>query len=376
MKLLSILRALLFVVIAFFALGPSGFTRQAADAPSPTLELARQRWERLTPAEKERLRERYDSYRSLSEEDRRNLANRARRLRDDAQRVQSSLPPETREKMQKLDPEKRREVMKDIVAGEAREKGARIREKMPEAWIERLEKARPEDRGRFLAEFQHKARERVALAAIDKIGKRLELPKLEIERLQKLPGAERAVAVLELKNKLSTKDAAEFGLPGGITAEQWEEWQKLPPEQFFEAMQRLRHERQVRADEANSARPSEAASQTETLSPERLHAAKSVLEALRLRPEDIVELADLPQPQREARILEKRRERVLGALAQTGFATADQLAELRRLPEASFVRAVRDLLPPIGAGRTAPHQKRGKDGVDGPGHDPEHDKRN
>lgn len=376
MKLTSILRALLLVAIAFFALGPSGVARQAVDAPSPTLESARQRWERLTPAEKERLRERYESYRNLSEEDRRNLANRARRLRDDAQRVQSSLPPETREKMQKLDPEKRREVMKDIVAGEAREKGARIREKMPEAWIERLEKARPEDRARFLAEYQHKARERFALAAIDKLGKRLELPKSEIERLQKLPGAERAAALLELKKQLSTQDAAEFGLPGGITAEQWEEWQKLPPEQFFEAMQRLRHERQVRADEANSARPNESASQTETLSPERLHAAKSVLEALQLRPEDIIELADLPQPQREVRILDKRRERVLEALGQTGFATPAQLAELQRLPEASFVRAVRDLLPPVGAGRTAPHQKRGKDGVDGPGRGPEHDRRN
>jgi hypothetical protein len=376
MKFTLVLRALLLVALTFFALPPNGAARQAPDAASPTLDAARQRWERLTPAEKERLRERYESYRNLSEEDRRNLANRARRLRDDAQRVQSSLPPETREKMQQLEPEKRRELMKDMVAGEAREKGARIREKMPEAWIERLEKARPEDRARFLAEFQHKARERVALAAIDKIGKRLELPKAEIERLQKLPGAERAAAVLELKKKLSTRDAAEFGLPNGITAEQWEEWQKLPPEQFFEAMQRLRHERQVRANEANAAATEEGSSAPEALSPERLHAARSVLEALRLRPEDIVELADVPQPQREARILEKRRERVLEALVRAGLATPEQLTALRRLPEGSFVRGVRDLLPPLGAGRAAPRVKPGSDGVDAPAREPEHEKRN
>lgn len=367
MKLSSILQALLFVAIAFCAGVTSSFSQQANEASSPTLDAARQRWERLTPAEKERLRERYESYRNLSEEDRRSLANRARRLSDDAKRVQSALPQETREKMQKLDPEKRREVMKDIVAGEAREKGARIREKMPEEWIDRLEKARPEDRARFLAEFQHKARERVALAALDKIGKRLDMPKPEIERLQKLPEAERATALLELKKKLSTKDAAEFGLPAGITAEQWEQWQQLPPEQFFEALQRLRHERQLRAEESNAKKVSET-----TATNERLRAAKLVLEALRSRPEDVVEFADVPQPQRRLRILEKRRARVLEALSTADFATPQQRVELRGMPEAEFTRAVRELLPPTSADKNA---AQGKGAHDAAERRPEHEKR-
>ena len=39
-------------------------------------------------------------------------------------------------------------------------------------------------------------------------------------------------AILDLRKRLSTRDAAQFGLPEGITQDQWDQWQALPPEQF------------------------------------------------------------------------------------------------------------------------------------------------
>src|SRR4051812_47818019 len=61
------------------------------DKHSPTLEAARQRWERLTPEEQLRARERYEKYLALSETERAELAERVQRLKDSSARVQREL---------------------------------------------------------------------------------------------------------------------------------------------------------------------------------------------------------------------------------------------------------------------------------------------
>src|SRR5688572_15605957 len=82
--------ALVALALLVCAAPPSALTQAAARAPaqSPTLEAARVRWERLTPAEQARLRAHYERYRELSEEERRALGERARTLRDTGKRVQ------------------------------------------------------------------------------------------------------------------------------------------------------------------------------------------------------------------------------------------------------------------------------------------------
>jgi hypothetical protein len=295
---------------------------------SPTLEAARARWERLSPEEKARLEKNYERYRSLTEEERRGLANRSRRLDDERERVSSELPPQTREKLQQLDPEKRREVMRDLVEGELRERGARIREKMPEAWVQRLEEARPEDRARFLAEFQRRARERVTLAAIDKIGRKLELPREETERLKALPSAERAAGLLELKKRLSAKDAELYGLPAGITQAQWDEWQSLPPAEFFEVMQRYRHEREI--ENRGAGAPG--------------GALRAIDEAMRPRPDDIVEMAQLAPGERRQKIFQLRRDRIVRIVREHNLLPPDKINQLEHLSEGQFLRALREFV--------------------------------
>lgn len=319
--------------------------RSSTTESSPTLESVRQRWERLPPEEQARLREIYERYRSLSEDERRALIARSRRVSEEKERVRAQLSDEARANLQKLAPEKRREVLHDLVEGVARDRGARIREKMPEAWINRLDEARPEDRARYLADFQHQARERVARGAIDKIGRKLELSKDEVERLKALPEPQRAASVLELRNRLSTKDAAEFGLPPGVTQAQWNEWQALPPEEFFEVMQRYRREHEWQQAE-RSGDPQTAPS------PERVRAYRALEEALRPRALEFVQLADLSPAERRQRLAELRRARVMVVLRDNALAAPERLAELARLPEGEFVRALREIFPAAPLGKT------------------------
>ncbi len=311
--------------IAFVALVASAHAFQ--DEKSPTLDSARARWERLSPEEQARLQKNYERYRALSEEERRNLADRARVLRDERDRVHDELPPRTRERLQQLDPDTRREVMRDLVEGEVRERGARIREKMPEALVQRLEQARPEDRARFLAEFQRRARERVTLAAIDKIGRKLDLPREETERLKALPGDQRLAEVLELKKRLSERDAQQFGLPEGLTQAQWDEWQTLPPAQFFDRMQRWRRERET---ERNGGVEGQA-----------LH---ELGQAMRPRQDEVLDLAHLSPGERRLTIFQLRRERIIAVLRARHLLTDDKINELARLSEGAFVRSLRELV--------------------------------
>lgn len=357
------------VVATVLVAGAWALHRQ--DPESPTLSSARARWERLSPDEKEQMRERYERYRALSEDERRALADRARRMREEREELHQRLPAEAREKLSKLPPEQRREVMHELFENEAREKGARIREKMPESWIERLEKAPPEERARFLNEFQKKARQRVSYMALDKIGAKLDLPKEEIERLKALPLEERSQAILDLRKRLSTRDAAQFGLPEGITQDQWDQWQALPPEQFFETMQRYRCEQESRNGRREPSDAEKAAQRDQA----RLWMALG--EALRPRPEDVIQSLDLPSAERRKQAAVRRRDRVLGVLVDHQLVSVERLQELRVMPEREFMEAMKDVLPPPmprwfhGRHDDAP-SRRGHDGDDAPsrrGHD-------
>jgi hypothetical protein len=327
------LLALAAVILVAFGASAHAFQGQS----SPTLESARARWERLSPEDKARLQQNYERYRAMSEEERRTLAERARVLRDERERVNAELPPQTRERLQKLDPDTRREVMRDMVEGEVRERGARIREKMPDAWIQRLEQARPEDRARFLADFQHRARERVTLAAIDKIGRKLDLPREETERIKALPGDQRLAQLLELKKRMSARDAERFGLPDGMSPAQWNEWQALPPAEFFERMQRWRRER-----ESEPRRGPEG---------QVMH---ELVQAMRPRADDWIDLASLSQGERRLRISHLRRERVVEVIRARGLLAPDEIDALERLPDGAFVRALREkVVRPLSARASA-----------------------
>ncbi len=316
----------------------------AAQEPAkdtPTLQSARARWERFSPEEKERARANYERFIALSEEEREQLVERARRLHVRVDRVQGELMQNAHERLAGMDPEKRRVLVREIVADESREVGARIRGRLPENWLERLEKARPQDRARFLRQFQLQQRDRVARYAIGELGQRLGLPPDEIERMQRLPGEERGQAVLDLRKRLSAHDANESGLLPGITREQWDAWLALPPEEFFEVIQRYRQSRMWHAETARE-RP------TPDPRDERNEARRALLEAAQPRFEEALALADLAPVERATRLAEAKRGRCLQAIRKGGLLAAEEIDALEAKGNHEFFEVVRRLLRPPG----------------------------
>jgi hypothetical protein len=292
---------------------------------APSLESLRARWERFTPEQKERARARYERFLAMSEEERDQLKQSARRLRERSERVQNELQASAPGRLAELDPENRRTIVREIVAEQSRELGARIRTRLPGHWIERIEKARPEDRARFLREFQIQQRSRVARYAIGELGRRLELPKEEIVRMQALPAEGRANAVLELRQRLSEREVNEHGLPPGITPEQWDTWISLSPEEFFEVFQRYWLSR---------------------VAEKRAGATRALLEAARPRPEDALALADLTAPERAARLAEAKRARCLKVIREYELLVPTEIEALAAKDQRAFFEGVRRLLGP------------------------------
>jgi hypothetical protein len=305
---------------------------------SPTLERARARWERLSPEDQARFRDRYERYRNLSEEERVALKARAERMHEAKERFRSEMAPELRAKLDKLPARERDRVLNELAVNAARERGARIREKLPESWLERLERARPEDRGRFLSDMQQQGREKSTREAIDRIGQKLGLPAAEVERLKALPGPDRTRAMLELGKTLSVKDVAQFGLPPGLTEEQWKKWSALPPHEFFEALQRHRSEHGWRGFD----RGRDGRTNAQKGPPS---AFRRVMDAQRPRPEEVVQYAGLPEEERRQRLYEARRERVLAVLREERLADERRLGELSRMNENELRTALRDVFP-------------------------------
>jgi len=304
----------------------------AAGADSPTLASARARWERFTPEQKERARARYERFLAMSEEEREQLVESARRLREREDRILRELEAKNDPRLSSLDVEKRRALVREIVADESRAAGARIRGELPENLLQRLETAKPEERARFFREFRIQQRDRVARYAIGVLGKELALEEAEIHRLQALPGAERSAAVLDLRKRLSEKDVRISGLPPGITQEQWDAWLELPPEEFFVVLQRYRESRIAEHDHLEGHLEG------------RRESLAALAEAVRPRAEDVLALADLAPAERFARIQSQRRERCRIVLESGKLVPADELAALERMSDAEFFRTVRRLL--------------------------------
>lgn len=311
----------------------------ALQGESPTLEKARQRWERLTPDDQARFRDRYERYRALSEEERLVLAERAARLHEAKERLRAEMSDELRAKLAGLDPRRRDAVLNELVQNELRERGARIREKMPAALLERLENTEPAARARFLSDYQQRARERATREAIDKLGAKLGLEARDVAALKDLPGPQRSAKVLELAQKLSLQDVAEFGLPPGLSENEWKAWRALPPGEFVERVQRHRHEHGWRG---SSRGPDDERGEPREGPPPMSHA---LLEALRPRTEDVLSFGNLPAAERRQRLFELRRARVLALLCERGAVDDARLQELSRSTEPELYKALQELFP-------------------------------
>jgi len=297
MRLVHILLAL--VIMAFAS--------SSAFAGDSSLDAARARWETLTPKDQARLRERFDRLRSMPERERAVLEDRARSFAEALRRVETKLDPKDRERIERLDPERRRALLHDLALVEGGERFAKAHGSTPEAWRARFERLPAEERGRILGEMREKMRRQGREKLGEMLSRKFGLSSEEITRLEALPEEERAIEFMRLK-RLADERAAK-----------------------------------LRATEnRGTQRPDEAA----------LLARRQVFEAGRPRSADHLRYAELPPAERRGLVGRILKQRVISKLREQRLANETEIAELDALGHEEFRRAIRDRFQ-------SPHGDRG-----------------
>ncbi|MBL8860883.1 MAG: DUF3106 domain-containing protein [Planctomycetes bacterium] len=275
-----------------------------ASAGDGRLEAARERWERLSPAEQARVRERYERLRAMPEQDRASLQERARWFAEAIRRVEENLPAETRERLARLDPLLRRELVRDLAIADGGERIARMSGAGPEAWRAKLESLPSTERERLLREMKQRGREHGRGRLGELLQRKHGLPQAEVERILSLPEAER-----------------------------------------WEALRKLRGE-----EEARRPRPDDAQSL----------ARRRAFEAARPHAADHLRYAELTPGERRELVARIARQRVVSVLREAGLATDAEIAALDQLSHDEFRRALHErCAPPHGrGGGRGPHHER------------------
>jgi DNA-binding transcriptional MerR regulator len=289
-----------------------GASRPQDDGASSTaerLDAARERWERLTPAEQARVRERYESWRAMPKDDRDALAERARRLGEAMRDVEKQLDDGARARIARLDPERRRELLRDLALAEGGERIALWSGAGPEAWRAKLERLPAEERERVLGEMRQRGR-----------------------------GGEREHGRGRLAEMLARKH--------GLAPAEIERILALPESERWEAVRKLRGEQEARRPRQDEARS---------------QAQRRLFEAARPRSADHLRYAELATPERREFVARIARGRVVSVLREAGLASEDEIARLDALSHDEFRRAVQErFAPPAGRGGGHSGEPRGE----------------
>lgn len=280
------MRAVTIVVACLLALFA---VRSSASAQDARLDGARARWERLSPDEQARLRERFERLRSMPERERASLEDRARSLSDAMNRAQERLPAEDRARVDRLDPERRRALLRDLALLEGGDCGTRSRGHVPGEWREKLDRLPPDQRAQAAAEFERKQREHCREKLAEILARKFELSAAEIARIEALPESERVVEIAKLR----------------------------------------RADRGPERDAAKQA---------------SMSARMKLFQAARPRVTDHVRYAELATGERRQLVAKIVRERVIGVLRESALATADEIDALEKLSLDEFQRALRERL--------------------------------
>ncbi len=172
------------------------------------LERMRERL-RVRPAEERaRLERHLQEFEELPEQTRMKLLERARALRERERAVDRAAPRELRRRLEELDGDQARELWFAHLRERFRERGRELRERLPESQRRRLERSSPEERRRFL-ERLFREREPVSRKALARMHERFGLPRGEIQRLERLPLAERLHAMLQIELRSRAAPGAE-----------------------------------------------------------------------------------------------------------------------------------------------------------------------
>jgi hypothetical protein len=322
--------------------------------PSPEmLAKARAKWDTLPPERRAELMAAWRKLQELAPEERAKLVERAERLKRMREELVQQLPADERARLAGLPADQREQVLRGLAHAASRERGARLKERMPEQWRAEMEGRTPEERAERMARFHAGLAERGLRLVVDKVAERLALPADERDRLRTLPLEEREHALRVLIARLSPDEARQLGWKAD-TLEERAALQSLPVKELAAAYMSSRLERELRA---------------KGHAEERVQALLRLSRALEPNSEDWTAVRELPEGERRAAVEERRRARMVQALAQDGLVDPARLQALAGLrgPEATL--ELRRLLDELGLPQRRGGRPRG--GPDGRDHGPD-----
>jgi len=314
-----------------------------------SLEQARSFYRELDDDERQLIHQRYERFSALSPEERDDLRLRSRNLERISEASQNqSMPPELATKLKELSPRDRKRFRQSLLSEELREKGRKLLDSMPENSRRELEETTgARERAAFMLRYKQVNIARILQEMIRRAGRRLDVPKEETQRILALTKGDRLRAFLELNVGLTEEELLRIGLPFGITPEQWEKWRKLSAEDFFaEVVQHRERKRWKRR--ANRRRVQMGGDYPEP-DADRLAGLVQLLEAVRKRPRDFVELADLDRgSERRLELGKRKRALCTEAIKTAKLAVPGLIAEIEYMNAGTFFGFVRSIIDDAG----------------------------
>lgn len=335
-------RYLLFALALCAPLFAQGLPQKAA-RPSP-----RERWEHMAPEQRRDLEQRFQKWQRLPPDERERMADRMRDLEQRIDARLERLSSEENGKLTGLAPEERRAVVRELVLSELRERGQTLRAKLPPEWLDKLERAGPCERRPLFEQFRHGVREHGGRGAILALGRELDLPEAEVQRLLALPGEQQMPAIDRLRRVQIERRVAEHGLPAQLDAETYALLGALPDREFLREWERRRPEpfeggrrggERWGGERPPRGGPEGGPRRFGARGPERFGPEDT---DCRPRLDDLIEFRHMPPAERQRALGERMRTRALERLELRGLAP-ERLEALRKLQGPEFFRALREL---------------------------------
>jgi len=336
---------------AFLPDAPPDVHAQTRGSVSSSMD-ARARWESLSAEERTQVQRRFEQLQRMDSTERERLARRAERWKREEGRVLARLSERDQKRLMRHAPEKRQQLIAEMVRNEQRDAGLRLEAKLPAKTREWLANAPPEQRRKRLEQFRRQTREKISARAVEELVMALGMGEKEIARLERLPIEERMGHVLRLRKELMHKQVSEDGLPEGLTRDRWDALEALPPEEYFIEVLRLRREG-LFAD----VRPVGTRERPERARKSAL--SRDLRRALHIDPEELLGMGDLSHAERRSRIGALRRERVVSVLRRRDVLDEAQIERLGDLSDRELVSRVRAVVNEGGGPGRRPGGGRG-----------------
>jgi hypothetical protein len=359
--------------------GTTGVPRLDREARLALLD----RWNRLSPERQASVRRRFEQFQDLTAEQREILALRTGQLKQRANALYDLLTPEERQRIDRLAPERKDEILLALAREEEQAQTMRLREKLAAPLREGLDDATPEGRRLFLQQL-HERQEIFLGRALRRLGLALGLEEPVIDALEELPLEERKLEFLALAKEVSVESIVRSALPPGLTPWRWERMRELPPEEFFAVVLRLRDRHpgfgpldinpgDINPGDVDSGNvdrgdtdpadevPAQAESPARDGAPRESHRAgslraimRSIRTAAQLDESDLLGLAALSPQERRSAVTRLRRERVLSLLRTEELRSPERIDELETQSDEWFLQTLRELTRPPADPRQAP----------------------